>query len=167
MLVDTKPKTFSELVRISGFSHGTDVWLNNAQDLITSGTVPLKEAVSTRDDIMNYLIEHGIKPKTSFKVMENVRKGKGIDKPNKLGQKTTDYEGELKEGHIPQWFIESCQKIGYLFPRAHAVAYVMMAFRIAWYKINQPLAYYCAYFTIGQGLQTVGHDPRLEGRNGP
>ena len=148
MLVDTKPKTFSELVRISGFSHGTDVWLNNAQDLITSGTVPLKEAVSTRDDIMNYLIEHGIKPKTSFKVMENVRKGKGIDKPNKLGQKTTDYEGELKEGHIPQWFIESCQKIAYLFPRAHAVAYVMMAFRIAWYKINQPLAYYCAYFTI-------------------
>ena len=148
MLVDTKPKTFSELVRISGFSHGTDVWLNNAQDLITSGTVQLKEAVSTRDDIMNYLIQHGIKPKTSFKVMENVRKGKGIDKLNKLGQKTTDYEGELKEGHIPQWFIDSCHKIGYLFPRAHAVAYVMMAFRIAWFKINYPLAYYAAFFTI-------------------
>lgn len=148
MLVDTKPKTFSELVRISGFSHGTDVWLNNAQDLITSGTVPLKEAVSTRDDIMNYLIQHGIKPKTSFKVMENVRKGKGIDKLNKAGQKTTDYEGELKEGHIPQWFIDSCHKIGYLFPRAHAVAYVMMAFRIAWFKVNYPLAYYCAFFTI-------------------
>ena len=80
--------------------------------------------------------------------MENVRKGKGIDKLNKLGQKTTDYEGELKAGHIPQWFIDSCHKIGYLFPRAHAVAYVMMAFRIAWYKINQPLAYYCAFFTI-------------------
>ncbi|KMO87427.1 DNA polymerase III subunit alpha [Megasphaera cerevisiae DSM 20462] len=148
MLVDTHPKTFSELVRISGFSHGTDVWLNNAQDLITSGTVPLKEAVSTRDDIMNYLIQHDIKPKTSFKVMENVRKGKGIDKLNKLGQKTTDYEGELKAGHIPQWFIDSCQKIGYLFPRAHAVAYVMMAFRIAWFKINYPLAYYAAFFTI-------------------
>ena len=148
MLVDTKPRTFSELVRISGFSHGTDVWLNNAQDLITSGTVPLKEAVSTRDDIMNYLIQHGIKPKTSFKVMENVRKGKGIDKLNKLGQKTTNYEEELKEGHIPQWFIDSCHKIGYLFPRAHAVAYVMMAFRIAWFKINYPLAYYAAYFTI-------------------
>lgn len=148
MLVDTKPKTFSELVRISGFSHGTDVWLNNAQDLITSGTVQLKEAVSTRDDIMNYLIQHGIKPKTSFKVMENVRKGKGIDKLNKLGQKTTDYEGELKAGHIPQWFIDSCHKIGYLFPRAHAVAYVMMAFRIAWFKINYPLAYYAAFFTI-------------------
>lgn len=148
MLVDTKPQTFSELVRISGFSHGTDVWLNNAQDLITSKTVPLKEAVSTRDDIMNYLIEHGIKAKTSFKVMENVRKGKGIDKLNKLGQKTTDYEGELKTGNIPQWFIDSCHKIGYLFPRAHAVAYVMMAFRIAWFKINYPLAYYCAFFTI-------------------
>jgi DNA polymerase-3 subunit alpha (Gram-positive type) len=148
MLVDTKPKTFSELVRISGFSHGTDVWLNNAQDLITSGTVPLKEAVSTRDDIMNYLIQHHIKPKTSFKVMENVRKGRGIDKLNKLGQKTTDYEGELKAGNIPQWFLDSCHKIGYLFPRAHAVAYVMMAFRIAWFKINYPLAYYCAFFTI-------------------
>ena len=114
------------MVRISGFSHGTDVWLNNAQDLITSGTVQLKEAISTRDDIMNYLIQHGIKPKTSFKVMENVRKGKGIDKLNKLGQKTSNYEEELKEGHIPQWFIDSCHKIGYLFPRAHAVAYVMM-----------------------------------------
>ena len=148
MLVDTKPKTFSELVRISGFSHGTDVWLNNAQDLITSGTVQLKEAISTRDDIMNYLIQHGIKPKTSFKVMENVRKGKGIDKLNKLGQKTSNYEEELKEGHIPQWFIDSCHKIGYLFPRAHAVAYVMMAFRIAWFKINYPLAYYAAFFTI-------------------
>ena len=148
MLVDTKPKNFSELVRISGFSHGTDVWLNNAQDLIRNKVVPLKEAVSPRDDIMNYLIQHGIKPKTSFKVMENVRKGKGIDKPNKLGQKTTDYEGELREGHIPEWFIESCLKIGYLFPRAHAVAYVMMAFRIAWFKINYPLAYYAAYFTI-------------------
>lgn len=148
MLVDTKPQTFSGLVRISGFSHGTDVWLNNAQDLIRSKTVELKEAVSTRDDIMNYLIEHGIKPKTSFKVMENVRKGKGIDKLDKLGKKNTDYEGELKAGGIPQWFIESCQKIGYLFPRAHAVAYVMMAFRIAWYKINYPLAYYAAYFTI-------------------
>ena len=148
MLVDTKPKNFSELVRISGFSHGTDVWLNNAQDLIRNKVVQLKEAVSTRDDIMNYLIQHGIKPKTSFKVMENVRKGKGIDKPNKLGQKTTDYEGELREGHIPEWFIESCLKIGYLFPRAHAVAYVMMAFRIAWFKINYPLAYYAAYFTI-------------------
>lgn len=148
MLLDTKPKTFSELVRISGFSHGTDVWLNNAQDLITSGTVPLKEAVSTRDDIMNYLIQHGIQPKTSFKVMENVRKGKGIDKVNKVGEKTTDFEGELKAGNIPDWFIESCKKIGYLFPRAHAVAYVMMAFRIAWFKIHYPLAYYAAYFTI-------------------
>lgn len=148
MLVDTTPSTFSELVRISGFSHGTDVWLNNAQDLIRNKVVPLKEAISTRDDIMNYLIQHHIKAKTSFKVMENVRKGKGIDKLNKAGQKTTNYEEELKEGNIPQWFIDSCHKIGYLFPRAHAVAYVMMAFRIAWFKINYPLAYYCAFFTI-------------------
>lgn len=149
MLVDTRPKTFSGLVRISGFSHGTDVWLNNAQELITSGTATLNEAVSARDDIMNYLINHGVKPKTSFKVMENVRKGNGIDKPEKAtGRKTTDYEGELRKNNIPEWFIQSCSKIGYLFPRAHAVAYVMMAFRIAWYKINQPLAYYAAFFTV-------------------
>lgn len=142
MLEDTRPKNFSELVRISGFSHGTNVWLNNAQDLITSGKVKLEEAISTRDDIMNYLIEHNVKPLTAFKVMENVRKGKGLEKGNSNNRK------ELEDAHVPQWFIDSCLKISYLFPRAHAVAYVMMAFRIAWFKVYQPLAYYAAYFTI-------------------
>ena len=142
MLEDTRPKNFSELVRISGFSHGTDVWLNNAQDLIKNGTVNLKEAISTRDDIMNYLIVHGVKPLTAFKVMENVRKGKGLEKNG------SNNRAELDAAHVPSWFIESCLKIGYLFPRAHAVAYVMMAFRIAWFKVYQPLAYYAAYFTI-------------------
>lgn len=142
MLEDTRPKNFSELVRISGFSHGTDVWLNNAQDLIRSGTVKLEEAISTRDDVMNYLIEHGVRPLTAFKVMENVRKGKGLEKGG------FNNKAELDAAHVPQWFIDSCLKIGYLFPRAHAVAYVMMAFRIAWFKVYQPLAYYAAYFTI-------------------
>ena len=142
MLEDTRPKNFSELVRISGFSHGTDVWLNNAQDLIKNGTVKLEEAISTRDDVMNFLIQHGVKPLTSFKVMENVRKGKGLEKGG------SNNRAELDAAHIPQWFIDSCLKIGYLFPRAHAVAYVMMAFRIAWFKVYQPLAYYAAYFTI-------------------
>ncbi|MBP6890554.1 MAG: PolC-type DNA polymerase III [Veillonella sp.] len=148
MLEDSKPKVFSDLVRISGFSHGTNVWLDNAQTLIKDGTCKLNEAISTRDDVMNYLIHRDIKPLTCFKVMENVRKGKGIDKLNKQGEKETDYEGELRAGNIPEWFIASCKKISYLFPRAHAVAYVMMAFRIAWFKINYPLAFYAAYFSI-------------------
>ena len=142
MLEDTRPKNFSELVRISGFSHGTGVWLNNAQDLIKNGVVKLEDVISTRDDVMNYLIQHGVKPLTSFKVMENVRKGKGLEKGG------SNNRAELDAAHVPQWFIDSCLKIGYLFPRAHAVAYVMMAFRIAWFKVYQPLAYYAAYFTI-------------------
>ena len=142
MLEDTRPKNFSELVRISGFSHGTDVWLNNAQDLIKNGVVKLEDVISTRDDVMNYLIQHGVKPLTSFNVMENVRKGKGLEKGG------SNNRAELDAAHVPQWFIDSCLKIGYLFPRAHAVAYVMMAFRIAWFKVYQPLAYYAAYFTI-------------------
>ena len=142
MLEDTRPKNFSELVRISGFSHGTDVWLNNAQDLIKNGVVKLEDVISTRDDVMNYLIQHGVKPLTSFKVMENVRRGRGLEKGG------SNNRAELDAAHVPQWFIDSCLKIGYLFPRAHAVAYVMMAFRIAWFKVYQPLAYYAAYFTI-------------------
>ena len=148
MLEDSKPKCFSDIVRISGFSHGTNVWLDNAQTLIKNGTCQLNEAISTRDDIMNFLMHRGIKPITCFKVMENVRKGKKIDKLNKLGQKETDYEEQMRASGIPEWFIESCNKISYLFPRAHAVAYVMMAFRIAWFKINYPLAFYAAYFSI-------------------
>lgn len=148
MLEDSKPKTFSELVRISGFSHGTNVWLDNAQTLITSGICTINEAISTRDDIMNYLIQHKIEPLVSFSIMENVRKGRGIEKTNKQGETTTAYIETLHQGKIPQWFIDSCLKISYLFPKAHAVAYVMMAFRIAWFKINYPLAFYASYFSI-------------------
>ena len=139
MIDDTHPDCFSDLVRISGFSHGTDVWLGNAQDLIKAGTCTLKNAISARDDIMMYLIHHGIDPLLSFKTMEGVRKGKGI-KP--------DVVEVLRSGNVPEWYIESCQKIKYLFPRAHATAYVMMAYRIAFCKVHYPLAYYAAYFTI-------------------
>ncbi|MDY6085051.1 MAG: PolC-type DNA polymerase III [Dialister sp.] len=142
MLEETRPKNFSELVRISGFSHGTNVWLDNARDLIQSGRIKLEEAISTRDDIMNYLIQHKVTPITAFKVMENVRKGKGLEKGDSHNR------DELEKKRVPRWFIESCLKIGYLFPRAHAVAYVMMAFRVAWFKVYYPLAYYAAYFTI-------------------
>ncbi|MDF2570951.1 MAG: polC, partial [Sporomusa sp.] len=123
MLEDTKPKTFSELVRISGFSHGTDVWLNNAQDLIKNGTAKLSEAISARDDIMVYLMQKGVDPQVAFKVMESVRKGKGV--------KPDDVE-TIRAKNVPEWYVESCQKIKYMFPKAHAVAYVMMAFRIAY-----------------------------------
>ncbi|MDF2500623.1 MAG: polC 1 [Anaerosporomusa subterranea] len=139
MLEDTKPSTFSELVRISGFSHGTDVWLNNAQDLIKSGVAKLSEAISARDDIMIYLIHKGVLPKLAFKVMESVRKGKGV-KPEDCAK--------LREKNVPEWYIESCQKIKYMFPKAHAVAYVMMAFRIAYCKVYHPLAFYASYFTV-------------------
>ena len=139
MIDDTNPDVFSDLVRISGFSHGTDVWLGNAQDLIRGGQCTIKNAISARDDIMMYLIHHGIDPLLSFKTMEKVRKGRGI---------APDVVEVLRKGGIPEWFIESCQKIKYLFPRAHATAYVMMAYRIAFCKVHYPLAYYAAYFSI-------------------
>ena len=139
MLEDTRPKAFAELLRISGFSHGTDVWLNNAQDLIRNNIAPVSETISTRDDIMLYLIAHGMDESVSFKIMEGVRKGRGLKE---------EQEQAMNEAKIPQWFIESCKKIKYLFPKAHAVAYVMMAFRIAWFKINQPLAFYASYFSV-------------------
>ncbi|CUH96129.1 DNA polymerase III PolC-type [Propionispora sp. 2/2-37] len=139
MLEDTMPKTFSELVRISGFSHGTDVWLNNAQDLIKEGTAKLSEAISARDDIMVYLIHKGLEPQLAFKIMEGVRKGKGV--------KTEDVE-KMRAKEVPEWYIDSCQKIKYMFPKAHAVAYVMMAFRIAYCKIHYPLAFYASYFSV-------------------
>ena len=139
MIEDTMPKCFTDLVRISGFSHGTDVWLGNAQELIRSKTCTLKDAISARDDIMMYLIHHGVDRLLSFKTMEAVRKGKGI---------APEVVEELRRHDVPEWYIESCQKIKYLFPRAHAVAYVMMAFRIAYCKVHRPLAYYAAYFSI-------------------
>ena len=139
MLEDTQPNQFDILVRLSGFSHGTDVWLGNAKDLITSGTAKVSEAIGCRDDIMLFLISKGMDPKRSFKIMEAVRKGRGLP---------DGAEDEMREHGVPEWYIGSCKKIAYLFPKAHAVAYVMMAFRIAWFKVHRPLAFYAAYFSI-------------------
>ena len=141
MLVDTQPEGFDILVRLSGFSHGTDVWLGNAQDLITSGTASVKETVGCRDDIMLYLISKGMEPKMAFKIMEAVRKGKV-----KKGGFSEGWEEKMHELDVPQWYIDSLAKIAYLFPKAHAVAYVMMAFRIAYFKVHYPQAFYAAYF---------------------
>ena len=144
MLVDTKPTTFDELIRISGLSHGTDVWLGNAQSLIEDGTVTLNEAICCRDDIMIYLIKKGLPPNPAFKIMETVRKGKALKDPAKW----EEYKNMMKEHDVPDWYIKSCEKIKYMFPKAHAAAYVTNAFRIAWFKVHQPLAYYAAYFSI-------------------
>ena len=145
MLVDTQPKDFNTLLRLSGFSHGTDVWLGNAKDLIVSGTASVLETVGCRDDIMLYLISMGLDPKMSFKIMEAVRKGKV--KGGKAGDWPMWVE-EMRKHDVPEWYIESLAKIGYLFPKAHAVAYVMMAFRIAWFKVHEPLAFYATFFSI-------------------
>ena len=137
VLLDTKPEKFDFLVRISGYTHGTDVWLGNAKDLIVSGVAQVDQTIGCRDDIMIYLIACGLPEKRAFKIMESVRKGRGLP---------DGAEQEMRDAGVPEWYIGSCKKIKYLFPKAHAVAYVMMAFRIAWFKVYHPLAFYAAYF---------------------
>lgn len=139
MLMDTRPTTMEELVRIAGLSHGTDVWLNNAQTLVLNGVATLSQVICTRDDIMNYLIACGCEPSISFKTMESVRKGRGLN---------DDMKAAMAKQNVPAWFIDSCEKIKYMFPRAHAVAYVMMSFRIAYYKMHCPEAFYAVYYTV-------------------
>ena len=156
MLKDTFPTKFSEMTRISGLSHGTDVWLNNAQDLVRNGTAGFDKIISTRDDIMNALIQQGLDKKKSFSIMEKVRKGKP------LSDEILEY---MRENGVPEWYIESCLKIQYLFPKAHAVAYCLMSYRIAYYKVYYPEAFYATYFntkindfkysTIIRGLESI------------
>ncbi|MDD6159754.1 MAG: PolC-type DNA polymerase III, partial [Oscillospiraceae bacterium] len=142
-LEETQPTQFDTLPRLSGFSHGTDVWLGNARELIMSGTATVNECVGCRDDIMLFLISKGMDPKLAFKIMEAVRKGKV-----KKGGFQDGWLEKMQELNVPEWYIESLAKIAYLFPKAHAVAYVMMAFRIAWFKVHRPLAFYAAFFSI-------------------
>ena len=139
MLAETRPTTFAELIRISGLSHGTDVWLNNARDLIKKGKAELSEVISVRDDIMNYLIDRGLEPDLAFQIMEDVRHGAGL---------TEEQEQEMREQAVPEWYIDSCRKIKYMFPKAHAAAYVMMAFRIAYFKVHYPREFYTVYFSL-------------------
>ena len=143
MVKETKPKTFAELVKISGLSHGTDVWNGNAKELIDKGIVPFSEVIGCRDDIMVYLMYHGVEPIKAFKIMEFVRKGKASKEP----EQWAEYVEVLKQADIEPWFIESCRKIKYMFPKAHAVAYVINAFRLAYYKVHKPAVYYAAQFS--------------------
>lgn len=155
MLVTAKPQSFADLIRISGLSHGTDVWLNNAANLISNMNMTLSDVITCRDDIMLTLIKLGIEPSVAFNVMESVRKGKGIKQ---------EYIDILKKGNVPQWYIDSCMKIKYLFPKAHATAYVLMAWRIAWFKVHYPLAFYAAYFSIrceNFDIETICQGPEV------
>jgi len=143
LVEDTKPTTFAELVKISGLSHGTDVWLGNAQELIQNNVVPFKETIGCRDDIMVYLMYRGVKPIKAFKIMEFVRKGKASKDP----ETWREHVKTMEEAGIPDWFIGSCQKIKYMFPKAHAAAYVISAFRIAWYKVHMPVYFYASWYS--------------------
>lgn len=143
LVEDTKPTTFAELIKISGLSHGTDVWLGNAQELIANNIVPFKETIGCRDDIMVYLMYHGVKPIKAFKIMEFVRKGKASKDP----ETWQEHVKTMQEANIPEWFIGSCAKIKYMFPKAHAAAYVISAFRIAWYKVHMPVYFYASWYS--------------------
>ena len=143
LVKDTKPTTFAELVKIAGLAHGTDVWLGNAQELIQKNVVPFSKVIGCRDDIMVELIYGGLEPFKAFKIMEFVRKGKA----SKDASTWAEYKEIMEKAKIPEWFINSCAKIKYMFPKAHAAAYVMSAFRIAWYKVHKPLVYYATYFS--------------------
>lgn len=145
MVNETHPTTFAELLQLSGLSHGTDVWLGNAQDLIKEGIATLKTVIGCRDDIMVYLMHAGLEPKMAFTIMERVRKGLWL----KISEdERNSYIEAMRKNHVPDWYIESCGKIKYMFPKAHAAAYVLMALRVAYFKVHHPIMYYCAYFSI-------------------